>query len=315
MQLGARLEQFKVNGNFNLENKTPAKVTDDIFSIYPSAFFTYNPSEKNQFQLSYSRRVDRPGIGQVNPIRQWSTPLITSIGNENLVPQFTNSLEFNYTRKIKGGSLSFGTFYRKINDAISRVTYKDPTDPNEVRQILSFANFDDTNSYGLEFSANYKVNNWWRLNSSIDFYSQKQFGTANLSDPNAARIEVQNETFNARISNNFKATKNLRFQLFAMYRGPREDIQWDVKEMWMINTGASLTVLGGKGTVNLRVNDIFNGMKFGFDSTRPYKQSGQFNWESQTTYIGFNYRFGGGKNRAKARRQRDNNEKQGGGMF
>ncbi|WP_271406873.1 outer membrane beta-barrel family protein [Tenacibaculum soleae] len=315
MQLGARLEQYKIDGTFNLENKTPAKVTDDIFSIYPSAFFTYNPSEKNQFQLSYSRRVDRPGIGQVNPIRQWSTPLITSIGNENLVPQFTNSLEFNYTRKIKGGSLSFGTFYRKINDAISRVTYKDPTDPNEVRQILSFANFDDTDSYGLEFSANYKVNNWWRLNSSMDFYSQKQFGTADLSNPNAARIAVQNETFNARISNNFKATKNLRFQLFAMYRGPRKDIQWDVKEMWMINTGASLTVLGGKGTVNLRVNDIFNGMKFGFDSTRPYKQSGQFNWESQTTYIGFNYRFGGGKNRAKARRQRENNEKQGGGMF
>ncbi|CAM1353304.1 TonB-dependent receptor domain-containing protein [Tenacibaculum insulae] len=316
MQLGARLEQYKIDGTFNLENETPAKVSDDIFSIYPSAFFTFNPSDKNQFQLSYSRRVDRPGIGQVNPIRQWSTPLITSIGNENLDPQFTNSLEFNYTRKIKGGSLSFGTFYRKISDAISRVTYKDPTDPNEVRQILSFANFDDTDSYGLEFSANYKVNNWWRLNSSMDFYSQKQFGTADLSNPNSARIEVQNETFNARISNNFRATKNLKFQLFAMYRGPREDIQWNVKEMWMINTGASLSVLKGKGTVSLRVNDIFKGMKFGFDATRPYAQKGQFNWESQTTYIGFNYRFGGGKNRAKARRQRDNNEKQGGGgMF
>ncbi|MCT4698032.1 outer membrane beta-barrel family protein [Tenacibaculum haliotis] len=315
MQLGARLEQYKIDGNFNLENEPSATVTDDIFSVYPSAFFTYNPSEKNQFQLSYSRRVDRPGIGQVNPIRQWSTPLITSIGNENLAPQFTNSLEINYTRKIKGGSLSFGTFYREINDAISRVTYKDPTDPNEVRQILSFANFDDTSSYGLEFSANYKVNNWWRLNSSMDFYSQKQFGTADLNNPNSARIEVQNETFNARISNNFKATKNLRFQLFAMYRGPGEDIQWKTKEMWMINTGASLTVLKGKGTINFRVNDIFNGMKFGFDSTRPYKQSGQFNWESQTTYLGFNYRFGGGKNKAKARRQRDNNEKQGGGMF
>ena len=315
MQLGARLEQYKIEGDFNLENEPSATVTDDIFSVYPSAFFTYNPSEKNQFQLSYSRRVDRPGIGQVNPIRQWSTPLITSIGNKNLAPQFTNSLEINYTRKIKGGSLSFGTFYREINDAISRVTYKDPTDPNEVRQILSFANFDDTSSYGLEFSANYKVNNWWRINSSMDFYSQKQFGTADLSDTSSPRIEVQNETFNARISNNFKATKNLRFQLFAMYRGPGEDIQWKTKEMWMINTGASLTVLKGKGTVNLRFNDLFKGMKFGFDSSRPYKQSGQFNWESQTAYLGFNYRFGGGKNRAKARRQRDNNEKQGGGMF
>ncbi|APG64078.1 hypothetical protein LPB136_01260 [Tenacibaculum todarodis] len=315
MQLGARLEQYSIEGNFNLENETPANVTDDIFSVYPSAFFTYNPSDKNQFQFSYSKRVDRPGIGQVNPIRQWSTPLITSIGNKDLNPQFTDSYEINYTRKIKNGSLTFGTFYREISDNISRVTYKDPTDPNEVRQILSFANFDDTSSYGLEFSANYKVNNWWRLNSSMDFYSQKQFGTADLSDPNSQRIEVTNQTFNARVSNNFTATKNLRFQLFAMYRGPGEDIQWKVKEMWMINAGASLNVLKGKGTIGFRVNDIFSGMKFGFTSTRPYTQNGQFNWESHSANLSFNYRFGSGKNKAKQRRQRDDNEKQNSGGF
>ena len=39
MQLGARLEQYKIDGIFNLENETPAKVTDNIFSVYPSAFF------------------------------------------------------------------------------------------------------------------------------------------------------------------------------------------------------------------------------------------------------------------------------------
>ena len=82
----------------------------------------------NQYQISYSRRVDRPSIQQVNPIREWSTPLVTSIGNAALVPQFTNSVEVNYTRKIKGGSITFGTFYRKINDVISRVTFQDPAD-------------------------------------------------------------------------------------------------------------------------------------------------------------------------------------------
>ena len=309
MQLGARLEQYEIEGNFKQEGSADATVTDEIFSIYPSAFFTYNPSEKNQFQLSYSRRVDRPSIQQVNPIREWSTPLITSIGNSELVPQFTNSVELNYTRKIKNGSLTFGTFYRKINDVISRVTYRDPLDPTNVRQILSFTNFNDTNSYGLEFSANYKVANWWRINASMDFYSQKQLGTVDLTNPNAEQIEVTNEVFNARISNSFKATKNLRFQLFAMYRGSQQDIQWDVEPMWMINTGASLNVLKKKGTISLRVNDIFQGMKFAFNSSNPYTQNGRFNWESRTTYLGFSYNFGGGKNKAKRRRNRDNNEK------
>ncbi|AUC85040.1 TonB-dependent receptor [Polaribacter sp. ALD11] len=311
MQLGARLEQYEIDGTFNQETVATEKVTDKIFTIYPSAFFTYEASEKDQFQVSYSRRVDRPGIGQLNPIREWSTPLITSIGNPELNPQFTNSYEINYTRQIKGGSLTFGTFYRKINDNISRITYADPLDPN-VKQILSFTNFEDTSSYGLEFSANYKVNNWWRINSSMDFYSQKQYGIVKQNTP---RIEITNEVFNARISNSFNASKNLKFQLFAMYRGPSEDIQWKVENMWMVNTGASLTVLDGKGTINFRVNDIFKGMKFAFNSSSPFVQNGRFNWESQTAYLGFNYRFGSGKNKAKRRRQRDDNTKESGGAF
>ena len=149
----------------------------------------------------------------------------------------------------------------------------------------------------------------------MDFYSQKQFGTADISNPSAQRIEVTNQTFNARISNNFKATKDLRFQLFAMYRGPNKDIQWNVENMWMINAGASLNVLKGKGTLSLRVNDIFKGMKFAFNSTSPYIQNGQFNWESQSANISFNYRFGSGKNKAKSRRNRDNNEKGNTGGF
>ncbi|MEO9569613.1 MAG: TonB-dependent receptor [Polaribacter sp.] len=313
MQLGTRFEQYEIEGTFKYENGFE-KVTDKMNTLYPSAFFTYNPSEKNQFQVSYSRRVDRPSIGQLNPIREWSTPLITSVGNPELDPQFTNSYEVNYTRQIKNGSLTFGTFYRKINDNISRVTFADPLDP-DVKQILSHANFDDTSSYGLEFSANYKVNNWWRINSSMDFYSQKQLGIVDQNNVNASRIEVTNEVFNARISNSFKASKNLRFQLFAMYRGPQEDIQWKIENMWMINTGASLTVLKGKGTVNLRVNDIFKGMKFAFNSSSPFVQNGKFNWESRTAYLGFNYRFGSGKNKAKRRRQRDDNTKQSGGGF
>ena len=315
MQLGARVENYEIEGVFNQDTQPTETVTDKIFTVYPSAFFTFNPSEKNQFQLSYSRRVDRPSIQQVNPIREWSTPLITSVGNENLVPQFTNSFEVNYTRQIKGGSITFGTFYRSINDAINRVTYKDPSDANEVRQILTFSNFDDTNAYGLEFSTNYKVAKWWRANASLDFYSQKQFGITDLNNPSATRLEVQNEVFNARLSNSFTVSKNLRLQLFSMYRGASRDIQWNVDPMWMINLGANYSVFKGKGNITLRVNDIFQGMKFAFNSTNPYVQNGRFQWESRNTYLGFNYRFGNGKNKAKRRRQRDNNEKQGSAGF
>ena len=307
MQLGARLEQYDVTGTF-IKGTETASYKDEIFSVYPSVFFTYNPSEKNQYQISYSRRVDRPSIGQVNPIREWSTPLITSVGNPNLKPQFTNSFELNYTYQHKKGSITFGTFYRRVNDNISRILNKDPLDDEKVE--LSYTNADSNNRYGIEVSSNHKFTNWWRVNASMDLYTQKENGIAN-----GETLEITNNSFNVRVSNNFKATNNLRFQLFALYRGGGESIQFKVDPMWMINTGASLNVLKGKGTVSLRVNDIFKGMKFKFESDNPYPYSGQFNWESRTAYIGFMYRFGSGKNKAKKRKSRDNNEAQGSGGF
>jgi len=79
--MGGRLENYDVKATLD-----GTKIySDNYTTLYPSAFFTFNPSEKNQYQLSYSRRVDRPGLSQVNPIREWSTPQITSVGTPNYV--------------------------------------------------------------------------------------------------------------------------------------------------------------------------------------------------------------------------------------
>jgi hypothetical protein len=90
-----------------------------------------------------------------------------------------------------------------------------------------------------------------------------------------------------------------------MYRGGGRSIQFETDPMTMVNIGSSLNILKGKGTISFRVNDIFEGMKFKFKSTNPYPSTGQFNWESQTAYLGFSYRFGGGENRVLKRKNID----------
>ncbi|MFT6191065.1 MAG: hypothetical protein ACJAYY_001890 [Paraglaciecola sp.] len=40
-------------------------------------------------------------------------------------------------------------------------------------------------------------------------------------------------------------------------------------------------------------------MKFAFNLDRQFVQDGQFNYESQTAYIGFNYRFSSKKKQRK----------------
>ncbi|MCL9806231.1 TonB-dependent receptor [Flavobacterium amniphilum] len=316
-QLGARAEIYNLDADFETISTEPTendqqKVSDDIFTIYPSAFINYTPNEKNSFNFNYSRRVDRPSIGQINPIREWTTPTIESRGNPGLVPQFTNSFEANYTRTMKVGTVTAGVFYRRINDEISRVTYIDPN--NEIRRILSWDNFKDNNAYGIEASANLKFAKWWGANISADSYFKTVRGIVqNGITEEYEKKEIDVTTFNARMNNTFTASKNLRFQLFGMFRGRDISLQGERKSMYKADIGATYNILKGKGTITLRYNDIFENMRFAFDGKIPYRQYGAFYWESQTFYAGINYNFGGGKNRALQRKQRDQNETQGGG--
>ncbi|AUC82187.1 outer membrane beta-barrel family protein [Lacinutrix sp. Bg11-31] len=328
-QIGLRAENVKVNADAlstEATNETSLIAFDnDYFEVYPSAFFTYSPSEKNAYQLSFSRRVDRPGIGQINPIREWSTPLISSFGNQNLEPQFTNSIELNYTRQLKAGSVTAGVFYRAIQDEINQGITIDRTDVTSGRQILTHNNYDDTAAYGLELSSNYRPTKWWSLNASFDAYMQTQNGiteildapleTATLDDIQTNVVEVDNFAYNFRVFNNFKVTKKISLSAFAFYRGSAEDLQFKSEPMYFVNLGARHDFADGKGSFSLNFNDVFGTQEFGFTGNRPYKQVGAFNWESQTIFAGLSYRFGGGKYQAKSRKNRDNNEKSGGGFL
>lgn len=330
-QIGVRAEQVNVTADalrlFDDSSTELIPFTNDYFQVYPSAFLTYNPSEKNSYQMSFSRRIDRPGLQQVNPIREWSTPRVSSFGNSELQPQFTNSIETNYTRQLENGSITAGIFYRIIEDNINRYVYIDRTDVTASNAILSYGNFDNTSAFGIELSTNYRPTKWWSLNASFDLYSQTQRGITEVIDTDDIQnatvddivrldTEVDNVIWNLRAFNNFKVSKKLSFSLFTMYRGEEEGIQFTRKPMFMVNTGMRYNFLeDNRATFSFNYSDILNTMKFEFEGVSPYPSIGAFNWESNTWNIALSYRFGGGKYGALKRKRRDNNTKSGSGGF
>ncbi|BAO76727.1 outer membrane beta-barrel family protein [Winogradskyella sp. PG-2] len=321
-QVGLRAETVTVDSEaFRRDLAANAELTipfeNDYFELYPSAFFTYSPSEKNSYQFSYSRRIDRPGIGQVNPLPEFNTALISQFGNQELQPQFTNSMEVNYTRQLKKGSVTAGVFYRIIEDEIQQAILIDRADTN--RLIITNLNFDNTSAYGIELSSSYRPTKWWSINASFDLFSQTQKSVAESFDTNGDiqlnTVEVDNVAYNVRAFNNFKVSKSLSFSAFGMYRGKNKNVQFEMGDMLMVNLGMRYSFMEGRASFNLSYNDIFDTMYARFDGQRPFLQRGQFNWESQQISGRLSYRFGGGKYRAKSRKRRDNDEKEGGGIF
>ncbi len=297
-QAGVRVEQYEIEALFS-EGDGDEPYSDSKLTAYPSAFVTYTPGQKNQFQLSYSRRVDRPGISQVNPIRAaWSSPLTTFVGNPELRPQFTHSLELNFSRRFGFGSLSFGTFYRRVNDNIIRYTNPDPFDVNKTE--VTYENADGENRAGVEVSGMIRPFKWWNINLSSDVYYQQMSGYA-LGE----YVEVQNIATNVRMSNMFKVTDNLNIQLFGMYRGGGKVVQYRFLPMYLVSTGVSWDLFDDKATLSFRLNDIFNTMKFQFESINYYPVIGRFTWESRTANLSFSYRFKSGEVKTRNRKQRD----------
>ncbi|MFD0976209.1 TonB-dependent receptor domain-containing protein [Salinimicrobium gaetbulicola] len=302
-QFGTRME------NYNVEAvQQGSKVyEDDYFTFYPSAFLSYTPSEKNSFNLSYSRRVDRPSFNQVNPARQLSTPRLTVKGNPELQPQFTNSIELNYTRKLGRNSISGGVFYRMINDEIDQVIDEDPENPEHL--ILTFGNAGDSNSYGIELSGNFKPAHFWDLNANFNFYGQSISGFLG-----STYVEKETTFYRFQANNSFKVSNRLKLQLFGIYQGPAETIQFKLDDMYFVNIGARYSFWDDKASLSLNVNDIFKTQYQQFSTTLPSAQTGKLARDSRNVYLGFSYRFGGGKNRALQRKQRDDNTASG-GMF
>ena len=302
--LGIRLEDYNVDSQFNEEGEDLFTFKDKLFNIYPSGFLKYSPNEdgKNTYQLSFSRRIDRPSLNQINPIRQINTPQILITGNPTLVPQFTNSVELNYSRKLEKGNFTVGGFYRRINDEINRRGFFDADNPNLL--VIDYDNFDSNNAYGFEFSSSYKLTDWWNINGSFDVYSRTQKGFIE-----GESVEVNNTLLNAKLNQSFKATKDLTFQLFTFYSGRQSILQYDLKDNFFMNAGARYNFAEGKGTISLNFNDIFKTQRFAFETFRTIIQEGEFRTDSRAVYLGLAYRFGSGKSKSLKRKRRDKNEK------
>ena len=303
-QLGARLENYKVQAKQEEENI----YEDDYLTLYPSAFITYAPGEKNTFQISYSRRVDRPSLSQVNPVRQLSTPRLTVTGNPALRPQFTNSIEFNYSRKINKTTLSGAVFYRMINDEISQIVQQDSQRPEHI--LLTYDNVGDNDSYGVELSGSFEPFSFWDLNANFNLYGQNLQGYIGTT-----YIEKENSYYRLQANNTFKITKQFRMQVFGMYQSEVSELQFVLKDRFFMNIGARYSFWDNKASLSLNLNDVFDTQVQEFTTTKPTPQIGKLKDETRNLYLGFSYRFGGGKNKALERKQREDNTANGGGMF
>ena len=213
-QLGGRVESSKYSGklidsNQVFKNSYP-------FSFFPSVFLTQKINDKQDMQLNYSRKINRPNFFQLIPYYDFSDSLNISRGNPNLVPEFTNLFELNYDLNLKNNNNLIATvYYRHTNNLITRYQYRDKN-PNPNRSdsifISSYANASSSSAYGLEVTSTNKIADWWSLTSNVNVYDSKINGNNLESDLNNEKV-----SWFGKINNQFKLPKNYSIQFTGDY--------------------------------------------------------------------------------------------------
>lgn len=215
MQLGLRAESSQYEGN--LVSKNQPFSTNYPISLFPSGFFTYKLTEKQDLQLNYSRKINRPNFFQLIPFLDLSDPLNISKGNPDLKPEFTNLMELSYQNQINKNHTLLTTFYfRNTNKLITRYQYRDVNPNPAIKDSATFTTYANANSsftYGLEVTMKDKFISWWDLTANLNLY-QTDLRAGNIP---GSTNQSQFSWF-GKINNSFKLPKNYSIQLSGDYQ-------------------------------------------------------------------------------------------------
>jgi len=102
----------------------------DYLGWFPSAYLQYQINEKQGLNLSYSRKINRPGYSMLNPFRLYVDPFTYTSGNPDLDPSYNNTVGLRYSL----GNYSLNLNYFIENDIFSQDYIQD--DANRTMGVV-----------------------------------------------------------------------------------------------------------------------------------------------------------------------------------
>ncbi len=298
LQAGLRLEHTHSEGKSVTLNESRER---NYVKLFPSIFLTQTINKNNQLTYSYSRRIDRPGYNSLNPFIYFLDPYTYQLGNEYLMPQYSNSFELTHTYK-QGFVTSIG--YTVTNDYMAEVIKNAVNVPEVLEKLKKYNNIQGIDpekitfatqeniarfeNINVNFSVPIPVTKWWNSQNNVSFYHNQYKGV--VSDQN---LSVGQWAYNFYTSQNFKLPKDLSAEVSMWYNSPNVYGIMQSKSQYAVNAGLQKSLWKKKATIRLNVNDIFltNFWRSKTDFAG-VKMTLNNRWDNRMVRLSFSYKFG-----------------------
>ncbi len=244
IKTGLRAEQTIADGHQSVNNESFSHNYTDLF---PSTFINYSFSENHQSILSYSRRIDRPEYGQLNPFKYFIDPYNYRQGNPNLNPQFTNVFELKYVFK-RLYSIAFNLNH--TTDAMTQIAKQ--IDSIHTTYITT-ENLDTHDNYGITLSIPVQPTNWWESNNNFYVYNNSYDGLSSAGEVNKRLTTFSFNSYNSfSFPNGWRAELSGYFNTKALYGTTISN------PIGSVAIGVSKSFLNDRFTLRAQINDIFH---------------------------------------------------------
>jgi hypothetical protein len=282
VQLGLRAEHTHSEG----ESLTLNQVNErDYFNLFPNVSLDYQLSEKQQWNLSYQRKIDRFRFDIVNPFLTYLSPYLYYQGNPSIRPSFSHnfSVSHSYDNAVTT-SLSYG----RHTNALAEVFRRDPA-TNIV--IQSDANLSRATTLDGNMSLTKQLLGGVLSTTNFVGATYVRFDSPTMPWLNKSSVGVM-----ASSNNTVNLPKGLRAEISLFYQSPLTYGAYSLKAQYNGSLAITKQVLKENGTLTLSVFDPFNLQQRRFD-TRAADVRADSREKAETRFVrlNFSYRFGNQK--------------------
>lgn len=261
-------------------------------NLVPSINVSKALSGSTTLKAAYNRRIQRPGIQQLNPNVNLSNPQSISTGNPALSPELTDNFELGLSTNIKKTYINASVFARQTNNSITQVRMAVDTLQGAI--VTTYENIGKQRAYGANIFANVYLTPKWTLNGSVDILHSYLEGQTTGLDGTSVGISNSGFNYGGRLMSQISLRNGWGLQAFGFYRGKEIQLQGTRTGFYMYSLGFKKDIANKKGSIGFGAeNFLTKGVRFTSDLTSPqFVQTGTTQLYNRNFKITFSYSIG-----------------------
>lgn len=298
LHAGARLEGTFLEGSLSDQS---TRFDNQFWNLVPTATFFKKINKDNSLTLSYTERISRPSIWDLNPNSFNQDPRNKEVGNPQLRPEKMQQVEFSYGLQTdKEFFLNTSLFWKNTGNSIESIVTTD----NEGVATTMKQNLAGNEQYGVNFSVAVNVMSGWKINSNANVRHARFNSTA-------LNIDHQGWAWGANLNSTWKLKNDFSIQAYGDYDASSVTLQGSRGEWLYYSFAIRKEIPSKKLTINLTSVSPFTSYlsRNEYIANESFQSHYSNRYLRRTIRLSLNWEFGNMFKQSKSRKIENNDMK------